>query len=466
MCNQPFLRSLLLRLVNGPSNLLRRSRNELKGGTLGLVQQLVGGTLDNTSGDGELCAHASKEGVHVASGHTTLVNTPDDQRLTTTAITSGEDTGEVGVVLASRSLDVLASILLDVVAENTSLRAEETHGEQDKVSREELLAALNLLHVPTTRSTLGPLNTDGVDSLDFATAVIDELLRKDTVLTGVLTHVSLDLGVTIVDTVDAGPLGPGVVTSTLSRRLRQQLEVDNRLGTVTDGGTNTIVTSITTTNDNNVLALGRDVLAVVKTRIKQRLGVLVQELHGEVNALQVTAGNGQVSGDGCTSGENNGIVLSSERLERHVTLANRYASDEVDTLSGQEVDTALDDILVKLHVGDTVHEQTTNTIGSLVNSDAVASFVQLVGTGHTGRTGTNNGDSLTATDLRRGRNHPAHLETAVNDGTLDGLDADRVLIDAKNTSTLARSRADTTSELGEVVGHEQSVQSISPLALE
>jgi hypothetical protein len=86
--------------------------------------------------------------------------------------------------------------------------------------------------------------------------------------------------------------------------------------------------------------------------------------------------------------------------------------------------------------------------------------------------------------MRRRRYHPALLETAIDDGALDRLDTDRVFIDAENAGTLARSRADTTSELGEVarnlvrtlavrwevvcnlLGHEQAVQCVAPLTLE
>ncbi len=35
------------------------------------------------------------------------------------------------------------------------------------------------------------------------------------------------------------------------------------------------------------------------------------------------------------------------------------------------------------------------------------------------------------------RHHPAHLKSAVNDGALDRLDADGILVDAENASTLA-----------------------------
>lgn len=65
------------------------------------------------------------------------------------------------------------------------------------------------------------------------------------------------------------PLGPGVIATATSRRLRQELEVGHRLGTVAHGSTDTIITSITTTNDDDVLALRVDVSAILQLRIKQ-----------------------------------------------------------------------------------------------------------------------------------------------------------------------------------------------------
>jgi hypothetical protein len=179
--------------------------------------------------------------------------------LTTASVTSSKDTLKVGAVLARGGLDVLASVLLDLVTENTSLRSEETHGKQDEVSGEELLRALDLLHVPATARRLGPLNTDGVDALNLARAVVHELLRHNAVLTRVLASVLANLSVTIVNTVDTRPLRPRVVVGTLRRRLRQKLEVGDGLGTVAERGSDTIVTSVTTTNDNNMLILGSNV---------------------------------------------------------------------------------------------------------------------------------------------------------------------------------------------------------------
>ena len=439
--------------------------DELRLGAVGLVEKLVRRALDDTTSDGQSAAHAGEVRVDLASAHAALVDAPNDKGLAATAVTSGEDAVDVGAVLARRGLDVLASILLDDTGHDLLLRAEETHGQEDKVSGEDLLAALDLLHVPAAAGGLGPLDTDGLDALDVALAIVNELLGHDAVLTRVLAHVGLDLGVTVVHTVDARPLRPWVVAGTLGRRLGQQLEVDDALGTVANGSTNAVVTGVTTTNDDNVLALGRDVGVVGKLGVEQRLGVLVQELHGEVNALEVAVGNGKVTGHGGTGGNDHRIVLLLERVKGDIALADKAAGNVLDALSGHEVNTALDDVLVELHVGDTVHEKTTDAVRALVDGDLVASLVELVGSGETSRTGTNDGNGLARAPLRRSRDHPAHLEATVDDGTLNGLDADGVLVDAEYASTLAGSRADTTGELREVVGHEQTVEGVLPLVL-
>ena len=184
-----------------------------------LVHSLVGWALDNTTSDGQGSTVAGKEGVDVASALATLVDTPDDEGLTATAVTSSEDTCQVGVVVTGRGLDVLTAVKLDNVAHDTLLGAQETHGKQDEVGREELLATLDVLHVPTTGGGLSPLNTDSVDTLDLAATVVDEVLGHDTVLTRILAHVSLDFVVTIVSSEDTGPLRPWVVAGALWRRL-------------------------------------------------------------------------------------------------------------------------------------------------------------------------------------------------------------------------------------------------------
>ena len=63
----------------------------------------------------------------------------------------------------------------------------------------------------------------------------------------------------VISAENPGPLGPWVVAATTSRRLGKQLKVDNRLGTVAHGSADTVITSVTSANNNDILALRADV---------------------------------------------------------------------------------------------------------------------------------------------------------------------------------------------------------------
>lgn len=123
-----------------------------------------------------------------------------------------------------------------------------------QIAGEELGAVGHLRHLPVLGRVLDPGDTDGVDTHDLAVAVRDELLGADAVLARVLAEEGSDLGVTVVDTEDLGPLWPlrrriksvggqrrgeeirthRVVGSTRSGRSREQLEVGDALGSVSD----------------------------------------------------------------------------------------------------------------------------------------------------------------------------------------------------------------------------------------
>src|SRR5439155_26002284 len=63
------------------------------------------------------------------------------------------------------------------------------------------------------------------------------------------------------------------------------------------------------------------------------------------------------------------------------------------------------------------------------------------------------------------RMHPAVLERVVDDRDLDGLDGDRVIVDAEHARALARRRAEPPRELREVVGRVQPLDGVPPAVL-
>jgi hypothetical protein len=82
------------------------------------------------------------------------------------------------------------------------------------------------------------------------------------------------------------PLWPWVITPSSRGRFRQQLKVGDGLGSVSHRSTDTIVTGITTTNDDDVFPFGVDVIAVFELGIQKRLRV--QLLVGYQSGLKVT----------------------------------------------------------------------------------------------------------------------------------------------------------------------------------
>src|SRR5206468_11592988 len=58
---------------------------------------------------------------------------------------------------------------------------------------------------------------------------------------------------------------------------------------------------------------------------------------------------------------------------------------------------------------------------------------------------------------------PSRRESVLDDAPLDGLDGDRIVVDAEDAGPLARGRAQRARELGEVVGGVQALDGLAPL---
>jgi len=66
-----------------------------------------------------------------------------------------------------------------------------------------------------------------------------------------------------------GPLGPRVITATQCGWFWQQLKVGNRLGAMPHGRAYTVISCITTADDDDILALRIYVVAIFELRIQK-----------------------------------------------------------------------------------------------------------------------------------------------------------------------------------------------------
>merc|ERR1719223_1732209 len=112
-----------------------------------------------------------------------------------------------------------------------------------------------------------------------------------------------------------------------------------------------------------------------------RLGVLGEEVHGKVDVLELAALGWHIARPGGTNSKNEGVVSGAHFLEvKGGVGANVCASDKLNTLRSEQVYTTLHSVLVELHVGDSVHEKTTNAVLALKDGHVVSLAVEHVST--------------------------------------------------------------------------------------
>src|SRR5262249_54578356 len=130
--------------------------------------------------------------------------------------------------------------------------------------------------------------------------------------------------------------------------------------------------------------------------------------------------------------------------------------------SGHQVQPPIEMALLHLEFRYAVAQQATDAIRSLEDRDRVARAIELLRGGEPRRSRSDDGDSVSCTLLGRRRRDPTFLEGAIDDRHFDGLDADRIVVDAEHAGALARSRTQATRELRKVVGRVQAIDCRAP----
>lgn len=91
------------------------------------------------------------------------------------------------------------------------------------------------------------------------------------------------------------PLWPRVVASAGRRWLGQQLEVCHRLRTMSHRSADAVVAGIASSDDDDILTLGADVLPILEMRVEKRSGV---ELHmAGIECIDQAQGREDIPGD-------------------------------------------------------------------------------------------------------------------------------------------------------------------------
>ena len=229
-------------------------------------------------------------------------------------------------------------------------------------------------------------------------------------------------------------------------------------------GAHAVGAGVAAADDHDVLTLGGEG-RVRGLAVQEVLRVGGEELHREVHALGVAAGEGEVAALGGADGEDDRVEVLAELFRRDVD-ADVDAALEGHAFGFEERDAAEHNfVLIELHVRDAVHQQAARTVGTFEDGDVVAGVVELRGGGETGGAGADDGDLLAGALGRRAGDDPAIVPTLVDDRDLDVLNRDGRLVHAEHARAFARGGADAAGEFREVVGLVEAFERLMPEAL-
>src|SRR5215471_55325 len=164
--------------------------------------------------------------VAFSSGTTPLVDGPDDQTLTAPHVPSGENARDIRRVCAIRRFGIATLVPFDAqLFEDRLLWPQKAHGQQYKIGWPDLFCPGDSLGHETPPIVSPPRNIHRVQFLDVPVLIANELFGLDQVNAGIITKACLGLLLTIIEAVDAWPLGPGIVSLARVRRARQNFKL-------------------------------------------------------------------------------------------------------------------------------------------------------------------------------------------------------------------------------------------------
>ena len=191
--------------------------------------------------------------------------------------------------------------------------------------------------------------------------------------------------------------------------------------------------------------------------------LLRQEIHGELHALEVAAGNRQVARVFSAAGEHDRIVVAQQVFRREID-ADMRAIMERYALRLHLIDAAIDEMLLHFEVGDAVAHQPAGLGVLLEHMHVVPRPRELLCAGEPGGSGSDDRDGLAGLPRRGLGPDPPFLERLVDDRAFDRLDRHRIVVEIEGAGRLARRRADAPGDLGEIVGRVEIARGFLPVA--
>ena len=236
---------------------------------------------------------------------------------------------------------------------------------------------------------------------------------------------------------DLRPLRPWIGRSSCCRRLRHHLKLCYRFRPQTDGCSHTVITGITTANDQNIFALCKLIWEFCKICIQKTFFYLLQEIHCKVNSLGISSRNLDISRMRSSTAEKDTVIILQKLFCRDVNT-NIDIGNKFHAFLFHQLQSAVNDLFLQLHVRNAVAEKSSDTVVSLKYGYAVATAVQLLCCCQSGRTTSDDCDRLSCADRRDLRFYPSFCIGCLNDCFLILLCADRISVQVTGTCSFAK----------------------------
>jgi len=181
--------------------------------------------------------------------------------------------------------------------------------------------------------------------------------------------------------------------------------------------------------------------------------LLRQEIHGEVDAVEVPAGRirEEIKWPLRANGEQDGVVRTIQALRRHVD-ANIDVAVKGDTFGFHLANASGDHALFHFEIGNAVNEKSAGASVLLIDMHIMTRPRQLLRGSQPSRTGADNSNFLSGFLVGRLWYDPTFLKAAIGNGALDRFDRDRRVIDVKRAGCFAGCRANASRHFREVIG--------------
>ena len=373
-------------------------------------------------------------------------------------VAGAEDAGDGGLTAGVRSHQAgLGQLHAQVLEQAASPRTEEAESQNHQVDRHLEFGARALRHLPSPAPVgLRPIHLDRLEAGQLP-ALPTEALRH---------HVpALDASLLVRRALLVEPRegGPGHVRGSRFRWLGQELELIQLLGPLSTGGSHTVGARITAAQHDTNLAPCKDLFIRIGRITGTAAVLLAEEVHCQVDAVEIGPRNIEHSWLFRTAGEAYGVVVLQQVVSGQI-LAGLHLREKLDSLFLHQADAPVEDVLLQLEIRDAVAKQSPDTIGLLQHRYRMPEAVQPLGSGQPRGPRPDHGDPLAGTDRWGPGEHPALFEAPLDHGQLELPDGHRLVVNGQGTGEFAGRWTHATSDLRKAVTLLQHFERFPPAA--